>query len=103
MVNSAVGDTQVQMSPQGGDVIFFGHIPREGIVASCLVFNFQELSHCLPQHLCQSTFPTEMYKGSLFSTALPILIFILYSNSLPDKCELIHTVVLISIYLRDDQ
>ena len=46
-----------------------------------LFYFFKKLPYCFPQWLHQFTFPQKVYKGSLFSTSLPVFFICVLSHS----------------------
>ena len=44
---------------------------------------------CFPKWLQLFTFPSTVYKGSLFLISSPTLLLCIFGNSLPNSCEVI--------------
>ena len=92
IVNNAAMSIGVHVSFQISVFILGCYIPRSGIAGShgsSFQF-FEKPPYCFPQWLHRFTFPPTVYKGSLFSTSLPIFIIcVLFDDSRSDRCEVI--------------
>ena len=74
-------------------VFVFKYIPRSKISGPYgnSIFRFlRNLNNIFPQWLCQFTFPLSVYKGSLFSSSLPICAICgLFEDSHSNRCKVI--------------
>ena len=86
--------------------VFFRYILRNGIAESfgSSIFSFFKKPPCyLPQWLHQFTLPPTVYKGSFFSTSLPIFVLcVLFDDSHSDMYEVASHCISFDLHFSDD-